>query len=346
MTAARAPFEIGGFEIGPGERKLVNLPLSALSNRTPMALPVCVMNGRRDGPVLFVSAAIHGDELTGVGVCRRLLSLQTLEIRRGTLLVVPIVNAFGFIGHTRYLPDGRDLNRSFPGSAKGSLASRLANLFLREVVMRCDFGIDLHSAALHRENLPQIRADCGDVKAFELAQAFGAPVIVHSALRDGSLRQVGRERGVPIIVYEAGEGLRFDMFSVRMGETGVLRVLAHLGMIRKGGRHIAPSVVATGSSWVRAPESGLFRPDLKVGDHVTTGQKIGIIGDAYGASEVSVRATIDGLVIGRSNMPSVNEGDPLFNIARVEEARQLVEHIDELERLLTTEALPDEDEIV
>jgi predicted deacylase len=270
----------------------------------------------------------------------------TLKIVRGTLMIIPIVNAFGFIGHTRYLPDGRDLNRTFPGSAKGSLAGRLANLFLREVVMRSDFGIDLHSAALHRDNLPQIRVDCSDAKAFELAEAFGAPVIVHSGLREGSLRHVGRERGVPIIVYEAGEGLRFDMFSVRVGEAGVLRVLAHLGMLHKGRKRAVPPVVATGSSWVRAPESGLFRPDLRVGSRVTTGQKIGIIGDAYGATEITVRATIDGLVIGRSNMPAVNEGDPLFNIARVEDAREAVQHIDQLERLMTAEALPDEDEIV
>jgi predicted deacylase len=269
---------------------------------------------------------------------------SSLRIARGTLMVVPIVNAFGFIGHTRYLPDGRDLNRTFPGSAKGSLAARLAHLFLREVVMRSDFGVDLHSAALHRENLPQIRVDCGDAKAFELAQAFGAPVIVHSALREGSLRHVGGDRGVPIIVYEAGEGLRFDLFSVRVGEAGVRRVLAHLGMVPTARKRAAPSVVATGSSWVRASESGLFRPDLRVGSRVAAGQKIGIIGDAYGASEIAVRATFDGLIIGRSNMPAVNEGDPLFNIARVEDARQVAKHIDQLERTIAAEALAEEEE--
>ena len=346
MTALRAPFEIADFLVEAGERKLIHLPLAALSNNTPMSLPVWVFHGRKKGPVLFVSAAVHGDELTGVGVCHRLLTSSGLRIVRGTLLVVPIVNAFGFIGHTRYLPDGRDLNRTFPGSAKGSLAARLANLFFREVVLRADFGIDLHSAALHRENLPQLRIDCSDEKALELAQAFGPPVILHAGLREGSLRHVGRERGIPIIVYEAGEGLRFDKFAVRMGEAGVLRVLSHLGMIQKAVRPATQAPVATGSTWARAPASGLFRPDCETGDHVSAGQKIGIIADAYGDGEIAVRAIVDGLIIGRSNMPAVNEGDPLFNIARIAGAEAIGAEIDRLEELVTAEALSDEDEVV
>jgi predicted deacylase len=178
----------------PGERRHGHLPLSALSNQTPMAVPVSVIHGRRDGPVLFVSAAVHGDELTGVAICRRLLASKALAVGRGTLLMVPIVNAFGFISHSRYLPDRRDLNRSFPGSVRGSLAAQLANLFLTEVVARSNYGIDLHSAAIHRSNLPQIRVDSHD-EALELAEAFGAPIIVHSGLREGSLRQAALRKG-------------------------------------------------------------------------------------------------------------------------------------------------------
>ena len=162
---ARGPFTIGGERIAAGERRLVDLPLSALSNQTPMAVPVSVVHGRRDGPTLFVSAAIHGDELTGVAICRRLLASKALNVARGTLLMVPIVNAFGFISHSRYLPDRRDLNRSFPGSPRGSLAAQLACLFFSEVVARSDFGIDLHSAAIHRSNLPQIRVDSEQAEA-------------------------------------------------------------------------------------------------------------------------------------------------------------------------------------
>src|SRR3712207_5385438 len=203
---ARGAFVIGEEAVAAGERRVVSLPLSALSNQTPMSVPVAVIRGRRDGQTLFVSAAIHGDELTGVAISRRLLASSKLALTRGTLLIVPIVNAFGFISHSRYLPDRRDLNRSFPGSVKGSLAAQLANLFLTEVVARSDFGIDLHSAAIHRSNLPQIRVNTEEEKALELARVFGAPIIVHSGLREGSLREAAGQKGVPVLVYEAGEG--------------------------------------------------------------------------------------------------------------------------------------------
>ena len=338
---ARGAFEIGGQRIAPGERRLVNLPLSALSNRTPMDLPVSVIHGRGEGPTLFVSAALHGDELTGVAICRQLLASKALAVGRGTLLIVPIVNAFGFISHSRYLPDRRDLNRSFPGSARGSLAAQLAHLFLGEVVARSQYGIDLHSAAVNRSNLPQIRVDSGDERAMELAMAFGAPIIVHSGLREGSLRRTAQERGVPVIVYEAGEGLRVDEFSLKVGVQGVLRVMAHLGMTRRrAGRHGPAPVLSANSRWVRADESGLFRPFHDIGDHVTLGQKLGVVSDPYSERETPLLASCEGLIIGRANVPAVNQGDALFHIARIENAAKLGEHYDKLERLL------DEDEIL
>ena len=342
----RANFTIGDEQVAPGERRLVNLPMSALANRTPMALPVSVSHGKRDGPVLFVSAAVHGDELTGVGICRRLLS-RSHTVISGTLLVVPIVNAFGFISHSRYLPDRRDLNRSFPGSQKGSLAAQLAHIFLAEVVARSNYGIDLHSAAIHRSNLPQIRVDSHDEGAFELARIFAAPIIVHSGLREGSLRQAARERGVPVIVYEGGEGLRVDHLSVGVGYHGVLRVMAHLGMIAKRRERPPPEpVLAASSRWVRAEESGLFRPFKAVGDHVATGERIGFVGDPYGERETNVMASVAGIIIGRANIPAVNQGDALFHIARVENASRLGEHYDDLERRIDAEAMLDEDEII
>ena len=333
--------------MAPGERRLVDLPMSALANRTPMALPVCVIHGRREGPTLFVSAAVHGDELTGVAICRRLLASKALVLARGTLLMVPIVNAFGFIGHSRYLPDRRDLNRSFPGSPRGSLAAQLAYIFLAEVVARSDFGIDLHSAAIHRSNLPQIRVDSHREPAYGLAQAFGAPIIVHSGHREGSLRKAAQDRGVPVIVYEAGEGLRVDELSVSVGMRGVLRVMAHLGMIarRRGRRGPAP-VLSTSSRWVRAEESGIFRPFKQIGDHVATGERIGVVADPYGERETDVKASMAGIVIGRANIPAVNQGDALFHIANVENASKLGEHYETLGRAAETERLLDEDEII
>jgi len=343
----RGAFAIGNETVAPGERRLVNLPLSALSNSTPMSLPVSVMHARRQGPVLFVSAAVHGDELTGVAICRRLLASTTLAIARGTLLVVPIVNGFGFISHSRYLPDRRDLNRTFPGSLKGSLAAQLAHLFLTEIVARSQYGIDLHSAAIHRSNLPQIRVDSHDARAYELAEAFGAPIIVHSGLRDGSLRQAALARGVPVIVYEAGEGLRVDELSVRVGMGGVMNVLNHLGMLpRRRTTRVRPPVLAASSRWVRAEGSGLFRPYRDIGNEVAAGEKIGIVADPYGERELEVRTTSAGIIIGRANIPAVNQGDALFHIAKVGNATKLGEHYDTLERQLGAERMLDEDEII
>lgn len=341
----RAPFSIGDVEVAAGERRLVSLPMSALANRTPMALPVSVCHAEEDGPTLFVSGAVHGDELTGVAICRKLLAARSIGLKRGTLLVVPIVNAFGFIGHSRYLPDRRDLNRSFPGAARGSLAAQLAHLFLKEIVGRSDCGIDLHSAAIHRSNLPQIRVDSHQERAFEIAQAFGAPIIVHSGLREGSLRQAAQAMDVPVIVYEGGEGLRVDDLSVSVGLEGVLRVMAHLGMTDRRNPRRPPPELAIGSKWVRADGSGLFRPFRDIGDHVAEGEKIGTVADPYGESETELKASIGGIIIGRANIPAINQGDALFHIAKVDNASRLGERYDRLERKLA-DTMPDEDEIL
>lgn len=342
----RAPFTIGGESVAAGERRLISLPMSALSNRTPMALNVSVTHAAADGPTLFVSAAIHGDEHSGVAICRRLLASEALTLTRGTLLVAPIVNAFGFISHSRYLPDRRDLNRSFPGSPRGSLAAQLAHLFVNEVVARSDCGVDLHSAAIHRANLPQIRIDVGDEAAMQLAAAFGAPIVVHSPYRDGSLRKIAAERGVPVIVYEGGEGLRADDFSVDVGTRGILNLLGHLGMIAGSGSERQPPVVALASRWIRAEESGLFRAFKTIGDHVAAGDRIGAIGDPYGAADGDICPLIEGIVIGRTNLPAVNQGDALFHIAAVEDSDGLQQRYGMLERQLDADRMLDEDEIL
>ncbi len=183
---------------------------------------------------MFVSAAIHGDEIIGTAIIQRLAQELDPQALAGTVLLVPVANIFGFMNRSRYLPDRRDLNRSFPGSAGGSLAGQLANIFYREVVARCTLGIDIHSAAIHRYNLPQIRIAAGNTRLVELAMAFGAPVIIESPLRDGSLRDLAQKHGVDMLLMEAGEALRFDKLSVETGVEGVTRVLAHLGHDRGG----------------------------------------------------------------------------------------------------------------
>ena len=279
-------------------------------------MPVKVICGKRSGPTLFVSAAIHGDELNGVEIIRRMLKRKLLRSIRGTLIAVPIVNVHGFLDQSRYLPDRRDLNRSFPGSAKGSIAARMANTFVEEIVAKAEYGIDLHTGAINRSNLPQIRADLGDERNLELAKVFGTPVVVGSSIRDGSLRQCAAERGFPMLVYEAGEALRFDELSIRAGLRGVFKIIRHLGMLPavKAGKQITP-VIADTTSWVRAPASGIISHKAKLGTRVVEGQSLAVVGDPLGAAETSIIAPFDGIVIGRSNLPLAHEGDALFNVA-------------------------------
>ena len=344
----REPFEIGGKAVAAGERMTVDLPMSRLSNHAPMSLPVQVIHGRREGPTVFVSAAVHGDEIIGVEIIRRIARTPALRRLAGTLLLVPIVNAYGFISHSRYLPDRRDLNRSFPGNQTGSLASQLAHRFLADVVLRCDFGIDLHSAAVNRENLPQIRINDDDARSRELAGIFGAPIIIKSPQRDGSLRKAGSDKGVPILVYEAGEALRFDEFAIRVGVKGVLQVLQYAGMTssRAIKRAVIDSPVARGSKWQRAPEGGIFRSLRKTGDMVSKDEVLGLVSDPFGERESEVRSTIAGLIVGRTNLPIVNQGDALFHIASVSAPKKLGEAMGALEEELISDPIFDEDEII
>lgn len=344
----RPSFEFCGTIIPPGARETVDIPLGVLSNHTPMSLPVHVMHGRRDGPTLFVSAAIHGDEVLGVEIIRRLMQTPALKSLRGTLLLIPVVNGFGFISHTRNLPDRRDLNRSFPGSAVGSLAGRLAHIFMTEVVERSDIGIDLHTGALHRSNLPQIRADLGRATSLELAKAFGAPVILHSNVRDGSLREAAKEAGVDVLLYEAGEALRFEEFAIRAGVKGVLGVMKHVGMIptRASKKIGIKSVLSRSSHWLRAPGGGIFRALKTSGDVVEKGETIGIIADPFGESEADVKTRSSGIIIGRTNLPVVNQGDALFHVAKVYDPSRVEGHVEEIEQELDEDPLFDNDGIV
>lgn len=307
---------VGGLEVQPGERASVGLPMADLYTGASLPMQVHVVCGRRAGPVLFVSAAIHGDELNGVEIIRRLLKRRKLESIRGTLLAVPVVNVHGFLELSRYLPDRRDLNRSFPGSAKGSIASRMAHIFVSEVVDKADYGIDLHTGAINRANLAQVRANVDDAATFAMARAFGAPVILRTATRDGSLRAYAAERGFPLLVYEAGEALRFDELSIRAGLQGVLKVMRHIGMLPPSKLEpVANPVVAESTSWARAPMSGIVSKKVALGTRVVKDQRLAVVGDPLGGEEETIRSAIDGIVIGRSNLPLAHEGDALFNIA-------------------------------
>ena len=315
MTANKA-IEIGDAVVGPGKRMNVNLPVADLYTSTSLHMPVKVICGRKAGPVLFVSAAVHGDELNGVEVIRRLLRLKALRSIRGTLLAVPIVNVHGFLDQSRYLPDRRDLNRSFPGSAKGSIASRLAHLFINEIMSKADYGIDLHTGAINRSNLPQIRANLDDAETLDIAMAFGAPVVINSNIRDGSLRACASERGMSMLIYEAGEALRFDETCIRAGLRGILNVMRHIGMLpkKKTSKQVTP-VVARSTQWVRAGTSGIVNAKARLGSTIAKGQRLATISSPLGDDQEDVIAPFDGIVIGRSNLPLAHEGDALFNLS-------------------------------
>lgn len=331
MATRRKAFEIGGKTIAAGQRDSVYLELPGLSTNDPVTMPAHIVHGRQDGPIVFVSAAVHGDEINGVEIIRRILRLSQLKRLQGTLLAVPIVNVFGFHNRSRYLPDRRDLNRSFPGSDTGSMAGRLGHVFMSEVVARSDLGIDLHTAAVHRDNLPQVRADLNDPTLAPLAKNFGAPVLLHSAAPAGSLRGSANDIGVPVMVYEAGEALRFEELSIQIGVRGIVNVLRQLSMLPPGKRRTnRPSAVLRSSSWQRAPQSGVLRTQAKLGALVQKGDILGIVADPTGASEVPLPAPFDGVVIGRTNLPLVYEGEALFHLARTRQTDLLEQHLDAL----------------
>jgi len=332
-------FELGGVSVAAGNRTVVDLPIARLYTHTDLSMPVEVINGRRAGPRLFVCAAIHGDELNGVEIIRRLLRHSSLKRMHGTLVAIPVVNVHGLLHRSRYLPDRRDLNRSFPGSEKGSLASRMAGLFMREIVARCTHGIDLHTGAEHRNNFPQVRANLDDAETLELARAFGAPVMINADLRDGSLRAAADRIGIPMLLYEAGEALRFDEIAIRAGLRGVLNVMRALGMLQpRSGKQKVEPVIASGSSWVRAPESGILNTNIPLGSRVLKGAVLGTVTAPLSDLKSRVEAPFDSIVIGRTNLPLVHEGEALFHLARFKRVSQAQEQVAALQESM--EPLP------
>jgi uncharacterized protein len=312
---------IDGVAIAKGQSKYFEIVVSKLYDHTEMTIPVKVIRGKKDGPTLFVSAALHGDEINGVEVVKRLLSRKKLLSNiRGTLIAVPIVNMFGFNRNIRYLPDRRDLNRVFPGAKNGSLAAQIAYKFMTEIVEKCDYGIDLHTGSAHKFNLPQIRAYLDNPELEELAKAFGVPVILHSNYREGSLRKAAAKKGIKIILFEGGEALRYDEKVIRSAERGILSILSKIGMLTEDlvkGRIPPPREVfcASSSHWERAPHSGSMYIKKNVGSKVKKGEVLGVISDPFGIEKYFVRAKKTGIVIGITMLPLVNNGDALFHIA-------------------------------
>lgn len=317
-TEPGSPIEVGGVHVAPGERKEIEIHVERLATGPWISIPTVVLNGRLAGPTVCVSAAVHGDEVNGVEAIRQLLMELRPADMAGTVIAVPVVNELGFMAGERYLPDGRDLNRSFPGSPRGSLASRIAHLLMREVVSRCDYAIDLHCGSGRRGNLPQIRADLDDPDTLRAAEAFGAPAAIHARVRDGSLREAATQHGVTMLLFEGGESNRFDPYAIDGAFDGVRRVLADLGVTGSAPATSASTFVSRETRWVRAARGGMLRLAIELGDMVEARQVLGNFSDIYGKRNLAVRSPADGLVIGMNRSPLINQGDALVHIAEAE----------------------------
>lgn len=321
MTASRVdppngPVVVAGVDVLPGQRRILDIPAGRLVTGSELTIPAAVVNGRHAGPRLSLTAAVHGDELNGIESVRRVIEQLSPRTLYGSVVAVPIVNVFGFIEGSRYLPDRRDLNRSFPGSRRGSLAGRLARLIMDQVIAPADVTVDLHTGSDHRSNLPQIRADLDDSETRRLATAFGAPLTLHARTRDGSLRQTATEMGKTVLMFEGGEAHRFDEDAIAIAAAGVRRVMAAMGMIPSQQDPAPTTVEARTSSWIRARRAGILRLRTSVGDLVEAGQPIGEIGDAIGGRPTRVTPRQSGIIIGMRLNPLVNRGDALVHIAQ------------------------------
>lgn len=321
---------IGGTSIGLGEQKGIDLSISKLYDFTEITMPIKVIRGRQDGPRLFVCAAIHGDEINGVEIIRRLNKHKALKSIKGTLILAPIVNAQGFNSLSRYLPDRRDLNRCFPGTPNGSLTSRLAHVFVKEVLENSTHGIDLHTGAIHRSNLSQIRACLHDKETKKMALEFDVPVIIDAAVIDGSLRKAAMERKIPFLVFEGGEALRYDEVAIRSGLMGILSVMRKLGMIEQSLTKAkkVQSFVSNNTAWVRAPHSGILVVKKRLGSVINPEDVLGVISDPLGTTSTKVKATSKGVIIGYTRLPLVNRGDALFHVATLEKMSLVKKSID------------------
>ena len=308
---------INGQHIGLGKQVLTRLNISRLPSGTVIDIPVHVFRGQEDGPVVLLMAGMHGDEVNGIEIVRRMLRRKLLHPQRGTVIAIPVLNIYGFLNFSREVPDGKDVNRSFPGNERGSLASRVAHKFMHEILPWIDYGIDFHTGGASRSNYPQVRCLLANQEAEKLSYAFGAPYIINASYRSKSLRKEAAKHKKWIIVYESGESLRFDEDGIQQGINGTLRVLAELHMQKSTVMPAKPPVVCVKTSWVRAKMAGLFHSLITLGDYIQKGQVIGSIADPFGQMSVRVKAPSAGYVIGLNRMPVVNQGDALLNVGLV-----------------------------
>ncbi len=308
---------INGIRIRPGQSVNIELPIAKLPTHTLIDLPIFIRSAKEEGPTVLISGGVHGDEINGIFTAKRILEEidSGLELLKGTLIVIPLVNIYGFLSNSRTFPDGRDLNRSFPGNKKGSLASRIAYILSEQIIPQIDFGIDFHTGGRMLSNQPQIRVDFKDKVALDLASAFGTYYVVNSKHIEKSFRKAAFNARKHLLVFEGGESMRLDNFAIDEGILGTKRMLHHLGMIDSP---IPPqsTLILKDSEWTRGKASGIFFSSVKLGESIKKGQIIARISDPYGQVIVPVKANSNGHVIGINNNPVVNVGDALIHIGR------------------------------
>jgi predicted deacylase len=306
---------VNGIKVRPGQSLNIDIAIARLPTHTLIDLPVFIRRGREDGPVVLISGGVHGDEINGIVAVRRMLEDNLIQPSRGTVILMPLVNVYGFLSNSRTFPDGRDLNRSFPGSKKGSLASQIAYMMSSQIIPQIDYGIDFHTGGRMLSNYPQVRVDFKDKKGFELAKAFGTHFILDSPHIDKSFRKEAYKQRKHILVYEGGESMRLDDYAVEEAVAGTLRMLQFLEMVEKAPQP-KPGIILPESSWIRAKVSGIFTSSAKLGQEVRKGQILAKISDPYGQVKIPVKATHNGHVIGLNNNPVVNAGDALIHVGR------------------------------
>lgn len=319
MSAAGwGAFEFAGRRILPGQSAEMRLEASELYTAEPLAVPVTVVRGLRPGPTLFLTAAVHGDELNGVAIIRDLLIDQDFAELAGTLIALPVVNVPGFLHQSRTLPDNRDLNRSFPGSSHGSFSARLAHRVFQDVIRVSDYGIDFHTAGGDRANYPHVRADLSARRVAELAAAFGTPVVIHGQGPAGALRRAAAGAGVPTIVYEAGSSRVFERRFIDQGLAGALNVLRHLGMLDGAPVATPPlRLEVRKSTWLRASAGGILDLKVSLGEAVGRGQVISVNTNPFGRERSQLVSPAGGIVIGLTRSPLVHPGDAICHLARL-----------------------------
>lgn len=308
-------FVINGIKVRPGQSLNIDIAIARLPTHTLIDLPVFIKRAKEDGPVVLISGGVHGDEINGIIAVRKMLDEEDLNPVKGTLILMPLVNVYGFLSSSRTFPDGRDLNRSFPGSKKGSLASQIAFILSNEIIPLIDYGLDIHTGGRMLSNYPQIRVDYKDKKGMELANAFGTHFILNSPHIDKSFRKEAFKRKKTILVYEGGESMRLDDYAVEEAIAGTKRMLVHLGMLEESALP-KKTIMLKESSWSRAKVSGIFNSTVTLGDEVKKGQMLAKISDPFGQVKVPVKATYNGHIIGLNNNPVVNAGDALVHIGR------------------------------